>query len=112
MQSQTSGAHACAARSKPISWRNPATGVAAISLFIILTLAGGNDVISETIHVPVESLTGALRILTFTAPVVIWLIPYLVVRQLRDRGAMPGTHHPGGYRVERTADGGFIEVER
>jgi ubiquinol-cytochrome c reductase cytochrome b subunit len=95
-------------------WETPvrtATGVAAIGLFLVLTLAGGNDVIAKTIHVPVESLTDLFRILTFVAPVALWLITYLIVRQLRDRGAVPGQRHPAGYHVERNADGGFVEVE-
>ena len=41
----------------------------------------------------------------------VWLVTYVIVRQLRARGSVPGAHHPGGYRVERSADGGFVEVE-
>ena len=97
-----------------LPWETPvrtATGMAAIALFLVLTLAGGNDVIASTLHVPIESLTDVFRILTFVGPVVVWLVTYVIVRQLRARGSVPGAHHPGGYRVERSADGGFVEVE-
>ena len=60
-------------------WQAPARlaiGSAVLTLFIVLTVAGGNDVLAVFLHVRVEDLTGALRILAIVAPVVVGLTAY------------------------------------
>jgi ubiquinol-cytochrome c reductase cytochrome b subunit len=72
-------------------WQAPlrlAIGCAALTLLIVLTIAGGNDVLAVFLHVGVEDLTAALRIMAFVAPVVVGLVAY---RLAVERGRRDGT---------------------
>ena len=92
-------------------WQFPvrtATGSAAIALFLVLTLAGANDVLAVTFDTAVESLTMLFRVLVVVVPVVTWLVVYWLARARRDRPD-PG---PPDVVVRRTESGGFEEVER
>ena len=60
-------------------WQAPARlaiGSAVLTLFVVLTVAGGNDVLAAFLHVGLEELTSVLRILAFVAPVVVGLVAY------------------------------------
>lgn len=88
-------------------WHAPirtATGAAGVALFLILTFAGGNDVLAVLVDVPVETITTVLRILVLATPVVTWLVVYAVCRDLRRRGGASGAP---AVRLVRTATGGF-----
>ncbi len=93
------------------AWRMPirmATGAAGVALFLILTLAGGNDVLATLIAVPVEGLTMVFRVLLVVVPVVTWILVYRLARDRRDRAVDLG---PASVLLVRTADGGFTEAE-
>jgi ubiquinol-cytochrome c reductase cytochrome b subunit len=76
-------------------WQAPrrlAIGVAMLSVFVVLTLAGGNDVLAVFLHVDVEDLTNVARVLLVVAPIVSGLVAYrlAIERQGRDaRTASP-----------------------
>jgi ubiquinol-cytochrome c reductase cytochrome b subunit len=76
-------------------WQAPvrlAIGSAVLALFVILTVAGGNDVLAVFLHVRVEDLTNAARVLVVAAPIATGLVAYrlAVERQRRDaRAASP-----------------------
>jgi ubiquinol-cytochrome c reductase cytochrome b subunit len=89
-----------------------ATGVAILTLFGILTLAGGNDVIAFYLSTEVEALTNAFRILTLVLPVIAWVVTYrvCVARAGADtRPSAPAAR--GGTAVRRSPTGGFEELE-
>jgi len=70
-------------------WQAPARlaiGSAVLTLFVVLTIAGGNDVLAAFLHVGLESLTIALRVIAFVAPVVVGVLAYrlAIERQRRD----------------------------
>jgi ubiquinol-cytochrome c reductase cytochrome b subunit len=67
-------------RDRPV---HTAIGVAALSFFIVLTLAGGQDVLAQEMRVSVTSVTLALRILLFAGPVVAALVTWKFCRDLR-----------------------------
>jgi quinol---cytochrome-c reductase cytochrome b subunit len=99
-------------------WRTPirtATGAAGVALFLVLTLAGGNDVLAVMLNVPVESLTMAFRVLLVVAPVVTWLVAYRMAREAREaheRREREGEQsEPPAVVLVRTPDGGFRDVE-
>jgi ubiquinol-cytochrome c reductase cytochrome b subunit len=95
-----------------VPWDAPvrtATGAAGIALFLVLTLAGGNDVLAVILDVPVEGLTVLFRILLVVAPAVTWLLTFAVARELRSRQAGPAT--PATVILARTESGGFEEIE-
>jgi ubiquinol-cytochrome c reductase cytochrome b subunit len=94
-------------------WEAPgrtATGVAILSVFLIQTIAGGNDVLAVLLNVQVETLTLLLQILLVTLPVALWLLTYRLCRERARRGH-DQRPRPGGVLVRRTAAGGFEEVE-
>jgi ubiquinol-cytochrome c reductase cytochrome b subunit len=68
-------------------WQAPARlaiGSAVLTLFVMLTVAGGNDVLAAFLHVGLEELTSALRILVVVAPIVVGLVAYrLAIERLR-----------------------------
>jgi ubiquinol-cytochrome c reductase cytochrome b subunit len=69
-------------------WEAPgrlALGSAVMTVFVVLTIAGGNDVLAVLLSVDVEWLTAALRILLFVAPVVVGLLAYRLAVERRHR---------------------------
>ncbi len=71
-------------------WQAPARlaiGSAVLTLFVVLTIAGGNDVLAVFLHVGVEELTQTLRILAFVAPLVVAAIAYRLATERRRRDA-------------------------
>jgi ubiquinol-cytochrome c reductase cytochrome b subunit len=99
-------------------WRSPirtATGAAGVALFLVLTLAGGNDVLAVALDVPVENLTVAFRVLLVVAPVVTWLVVHRMATETRDahqrREREGGEAEPPAVLLVRTPSGGFRDVE-
>ena len=92
-------------------WERPfrlATGLAILTIFATLTLAGANDVLSVLLDIPVEWLTTLFRILVVAVPVVVWIVSYVLARE---RIARSTEHrHPAGVALRRTESGGFEEV--
>jgi ubiquinol-cytochrome c reductase cytochrome b subunit len=97
-------------------WEYPvrsATGIAILTLFGVLTLAGGNDVIAFYFAADVGTLTFVFRMLALITPVVAWLVTWRICRALvarRDRADV-GYEHRGGSPMRRTPSGGFEDVE-
>ncbi|HEX2195441.1 MAG TPA: ubiquinol-cytochrome c reductase cytochrome b subunit, partial [Actinomycetota bacterium] len=86
-----------------------AVGVAGLLYFGILTIAGGNDVLSLLFNVPVETMTVMLRYATFVVPILGGLVAYRIAKDLRDSGTHP-FRRGGGVRLRRTSSGGFEEA--
>ena len=96
-----------------LPWEAPArlaVGSAALTTFVVLTLAGANDVLAVLLNVGVEQLTAAFRVLLFVAPVVVGLLAYRLGLELRARSDRPNGPD-GGVLIQRTSEGGFEEVE-
>ncbi len=99
-------------------WKTPirtATGAAGVVLFLVLTLAGGNDVLAVMLNTPVETLTAIFRVLVVVAPVVTWLLVYRMARDTRaahERQEHEGEPpEPPAVVLVRTPDGGFRDME-
>jgi ubiquinol-cytochrome c reductase cytochrome b subunit len=100
-------------------WEHPrrtATGVAILTLFGVLTLAGGNDVIAFFLSTDLETLTRIFRLLALTLPIIAWIVAWQLCRARLQRGRDPGIDAAAGKRrdgiaLRRTASGGFEEVE-
>ena len=89
-----------------------AVGVAALLLFVLLTLAAGNDVAAVILRIPLEETTNLLRIAAVVVPMVGALVTYRVCVGLRRRdAALRGRPRPGATRLERNAAGGFDAEE-
>jgi quinol---cytochrome-c reductase cytochrome b subunit len=75
-------------------WQAPARlaiGAAVLTLLVGLTLAGGNDVIAVFLHVGVEDLTAAFRVLIVVAPIVVGLVAYRLAVERRRRDTIEQT---------------------
>jgi ubiquinol-cytochrome c reductase cytochrome b subunit len=87
-----------------------AFGVAGLLVFVILTLAGGNDVIALVFGVPVEAMTDILRVAVFVVPAVGFAVTYRLAIELK-RAPRPNGGRAPAIRLRRTATGGFEEIE-
>jgi ubiquinol-cytochrome c reductase cytochrome b subunit len=87
-----------------------AFGVAGLLVFVILTLAGGNDVIALVFGVPVEAMTDILRVAVFVVPILGFAITYRLAIELKRTPRPTGGRAPA-IRLRRTATGGFEEIE-
>jgi ubiquinol-cytochrome c reductase cytochrome b subunit len=83
-----------------------AVGVAGTVFFILLTIAGGNDVLAVTFNSPVDQITNVLRIAVLLAPPAAGLIAYRIARGARRSPAEPFAKDPG-VRLRRNDKGGF-----
>ncbi len=83
-------------------------GAAAIAFFVLLMLAGSNDVLAKYLQVEVDTLNGVLKVLLFVVPVVAGLLTWWICRDLRARGTAP-IAHPMRIEFRRNAAGGFDE---
>jgi ubiquinol-cytochrome c reductase cytochrome b subunit len=100
--------------------RRTATGVAILTLFGVLTLAGGNDVLAFYFSTDVETLTRLFRVLAFALPIIAWFVAYLICLAWQRRlvpegeeGEEGGEGHErrGGTPYRRDKSGGFDEAE-
>jgi len=85
-------------------------GAAGIAFFVVLMLAGSNDVLAKYLQVEVDTLNGVLKVLVFTVPVVIGAMTWWVCRDLRDRDVAP-IARPARTEFRRNVAGGFDEEE-
>ena len=81
-------------------------GVAALIFFLILTLAGGNDVMAIMFNVQVEAVTNVLRIAVIVLPALGGLVAHRMAVQLQSSApSIP----PRRVRLRRNTEGGFDE---
>jgi len=94
--------------------KRTATGVAILTLFGVLTLAGGNDVLAFYFSADVETLTRLFRMLTIVLPVVAWIVALRICVAWQRRLApdeAESHHRGGGTPYQRGKAGGFDEAE-
>ncbi len=85
-----------------------ASGVAGLSVIVLLFVGGAQDIVAETISVSVGHVTAALQISLLVLPPVTWLITYRLCRALRDRPPPERTERAS--LVDREADGGYHDA--
>jgi len=85
-----------------------ALGVAGLLVFVVLTIAAGNDVAAVIFSIPVEMTTDLLRLAVFLVPALGGVIAYRLCVEARDRAR--GRPMAPAARLRRTAAGGFEEV--
>lgn len=95
-----------------LPWDSPlrfGIGMAMLTFFVVLTIAGGNDVIAVFLHVPVEAVTVALQPMVVLLPIAAAVVAYRLAREMqaREQRRQP----TGGHRLLRTAEGGFREAD-
>jgi ubiquinol-cytochrome c reductase cytochrome b subunit len=87
-------------------------GVAFLTAFIILALAGSNDLIATHFALSINAITWVFRVLIFVGPVfAFWITKRICLGlQRRDRELVLHGHETG--RIVRFANGEYIEVHR
>ena len=88
-----------------LPWEAPvrlAIGSAVLTMFIVLTLAGANDVLAVLFNVDVGALTAAFRVLLIVGPLVVGLVAYRLAIEIRARSGRP---IGSGRRLGHPADG-------
>lgn len=85
-----------------------AIGAAGITWFVVLMLAGSNDVLAKYLLVEVDTLNAWLRILVFVLPAAAGVATYWICRDLGNRDPRPFAR-PERVTFRRTAAGGFHE---
>jgi len=90
-----------------------AVGVAALTFFLVLFVAGGNDVLAAHFDVSVNSITWVLRVLLLVLPAVTALFAYRLAKELSVE--RPGPEPPPlpspGHVLRRNEAGGYTEQE-
>jgi ubiquinol-cytochrome c reductase cytochrome b subunit len=74
-----------------------ALGVAALTFFVVLFIAGSNDLLAKWFSVPVETVTWVLRIGVLVAPVVMGFVAYWLATAYKRSGATQFTKVPLAY---------------
>jgi ubiquinol-cytochrome c reductase cytochrome b subunit len=87
-----------------------AIGAGGVVFFVVLVLAGGNDVVAKFLNVEVDTLNTILRVSLLLGPVLAGILTYSICRDLRDRPRHP-LAAPKRLVVRRTPSGGFEERE-
>ncbi len=87
-----------------------AIGVAALTVFVVLTISAGNDVAAVILRIPVEGTTNLLRFGVIVLPILAGIITYRICRELwrRERAAEAGTRRQVAH-LRRNEQGGFDE---
>jgi len=85
-------------------------GAMAISFYLILFIAAGNDLIAIKLALSINDITQALRILLFVVPPLAYWVTKRICMSLQRRDHDLVLHGRESGRVVRTAEGRFFEV--
>jgi ubiquinol-cytochrome c reductase cytochrome b subunit len=85
-----------------------ALGAATLAFYIVLTLAGGTDVVATTFQLALETVLNIFRVGLFVVPLVVFFVTRRICKELtRARPIIDAR----GTEIERDRDGGFSAVE-
>lgn len=89
-----------------------ATGVSVLTAFMVLIVAGSNDILATHFHLSINGVTWTLRVLLFVLPVVAFQVTKRICLglQRKDRELVLHGHESG--RIVRYEDGGHEEVHQ
>jgi ubiquinol-cytochrome c reductase cytochrome b subunit len=78
------------------------------AFYVVLFLAGSNDILASLLRTAPEAITNAFRIMVIVLPLAVFAVTMRVCRELRRRTRRaPG---PPVHRIVRTPDGGYRAV--
>jgi ubiquinol-cytochrome c reductase cytochrome b subunit len=86
-----------------------AMGAGGLAFFIVLMLAGSNDVLAKYLSIEVDTLNTYLTVAVFAVPIVVGLATFRICRDLARQGGGPRAAPRA--RIVRNAKGGFDAEE-
>jgi ubiquinol-cytochrome c reductase cytochrome b subunit len=94
-------------RNRPV---RTAIGAAWISVYLVLLVAGGNDIWATRFHLSIESITWFVRIGTFVIPVLVFIAAKRIALGLQRRDREKVLHGRETGIIKRLPHGEFIEI--
>ena len=87
-----------------------AIGIAGITMYVVLFLAAGNDLMAIKLHLSINDITQTLRVLFFVAPPVAFWITKRICLSLQRADRQKVLHGRETGTIWRHADGRFEEI--
>jgi ubiquinol-cytochrome c reductase cytochrome b subunit len=94
---------------RELPWRT-ALGASVLTFFVLLSLAGGDDVLASDLGISIEAFVRVFRVVVIVVPGVVFILTYLIAHGLRKSGLEP-VKRSVVMEVSRRADGGFASKE-
>jgi ubiquinol-cytochrome c reductase cytochrome b subunit len=94
---------------RDLPWRT-ALGTAMLTFFVLLTVAGGDDVLASSLGVSVEAMVRVLRVVIIVVPILVFAGAYRLAAGLKRSGMHP-VKRSTIVEVRRRTDGGFDTQE-
>ncbi|MFF4061962.1 cytochrome bc complex cytochrome b subunit [Streptomyces sp. NPDC001668] len=85
-------------------------GVAWLSLYVVLLIGGGNDIVATHLHLSINAITWFVRVSVFVVPVLAFVVTKRVCLGLQRRDRDKVLHGRETGTVKRLAHGEFVEV--
>ncbi|KUO22751.1 cytochrome bc1 complex cytochrome b subunit [Streptomyces dysideae] len=85
-------------------------GAAWLSLYAVLLIGGGNDIVATHLHLSINAITWFVRVSVFVAPVITFMITTRVCLGLQRRDRAKVLHGMETGTIKRLPDGEYIEV--
>ncbi|MFI5660377.1 cytochrome bc complex cytochrome b subunit [Streptomyces sp. NPDC051684] len=94
-------------RNKPV---RTGVGVAWLSLYGVLLIGGGNDIVATKLHLSINAITWFVRISVFVTPVLAFIVTKRICQGLQHRDRDKALHGRESGTIKRLPHGEFIEV--
>jgi ubiquinol-cytochrome c reductase cytochrome b subunit len=85
-------------------------GVAWLTLYVVLLIGGGNDIVATHLHLSINAITWFVRIAFFLAPVAAFVITKRVCMGLQRRDRDKVLHGRESGTIKRLPNGEFVEI--
>ncbi|MEU1014394.1 cytochrome bc complex cytochrome b subunit [Streptomyces sp. NPDC005898] len=85
-------------------------GVAWLTLYFVLLIGGGNDVVATHFHLSINVITWSVRIAFFVAPVLAYLITHRICLGLQHRDRDKVLHGRETGTIKRLPHGEYVEI--
>lgn len=89
-----------------------ASGVAIITAFMVLNIAGANDHLATYFDLSINDITWAMRIMFFVGPIIAFMVTKRICIGLQRRDREVALHGEESGRIYQTPEGGFVELHR
>ncbi|MEV3909482.1 MULTISPECIES: cytochrome bc1 complex cytochrome b subunit [Streptomyces] len=85
-------------------------GVAWLSLYVVLLIGGGNDIVATHLHLSINAITWFVRVSVFVVPVLAFVVTKRVCLGLQRRDRDKVLHGRETGTIRRLPDGEYVEV--